>query len=66
MAFNTYQLRTQAPVGAYVTLPGPYDRYGRVAALQPSGFHLIRGLGNETPVGVRTFYSVQVAAWTPE
>ena len=46
---NLYQLRTAAPVGAMVTINGPYDTYGRVIKKQESGYHLIRGLGHDKP-----------------
>lgn len=50
---NLYQLRTQALPGQLMRIGGPYDTYGRVMALQDSGFHLIRGLGHERPAGWR-------------
>ena len=49
MSGNLYQLKTQALPGQYVLIDGPMDRYGKVMALQESGFHLIRGLGFEKP-----------------
>lgn len=52
MTGNLYQLKTNAPVGALVTINGPYDTYGRVIARKPSGYHLIRGEGHGRPTEV--------------
>lgn len=51
MSGNLYQLRTSAQPGQFVKIDGPYDRYGKVMALQASGYHLIRGIGDERPAG---------------
>lgn len=49
MSGNLYQLQTTALPGQIMRIDGPYDTYGRVISLQPSGFHLIRGLGHKKP-----------------
>lgn len=54
-----YQLKTQAPVGAFVIIGGPYDTYGQVLSHQASGFHLIRGLGHAKPTISGTFWSTE-------
>ena len=59
MSGNLYQLRTKAPVGAEVTINGPYDKYGIVLARRDSGHHLIRGTGSEKPA--RTTYATETS-----
>ena len=59
MSGNLYQLRTEAPVGAAVTINGPYDKYGFVVARRDSGHHLIRGTGSERPA--RTTYTTEAS-----
>lgn len=49
MPGNLYQLKTNAPVGAIVSFNGIHDKYGQVMKHQSSGYHLIRGLGMESP-----------------
>ena len=49
---NLYQLKTKAPVGAFVHFNGTYDFFGQVIAHQPSGYHLIRGMGRRSPTGM--------------
>lgn len=48
---NLYQLKTNARPGEIMVIAGPWDTYGRVIALQASGYHLIRGLGHKKPQG---------------
>lgn len=59
MSGNLYQLKTKALPGEHVLVDGPHDKYGKVMKLQESGFHLIRGLGELKPQGVRVFHSVE-------
>ena len=62
MSGGLYQLKTRAPVGAYVTFKGPYDKYGQVIKHQDSGFHLIRGVGLTPPPGVRHFHIAETSS----
>lgn len=55
-----YQLKTNAPEGAFVTFAGTMDKYGQVWKHQDSGYHLIRGLGFNPPPGIQTFYRAEV------
>jgi hypothetical protein len=59
MAGHLYQLKTSAPVGAFVTFKGIYDKYGQVLKHQKSGYHLIRGMGRDPLHGVRFYYSAE-------
>lgn len=47
-----YQLQTTALPGQIMTINGPWDTWGMVIKRQPSGFHLIRGLGHTKPAGI--------------
>ena len=49
MRGQLYQLQTTAQPGQVVRINGPWDTWGRVIKLQPSGFHLIRGMGYKKP-----------------
>lgn len=59
MSGNLYQLKTSAPVGAFVTFKGTYDKYGQVLKHQKSDYHLIRGMGRNALHGVRFDYSAE-------
>lgn len=49
MSSQLYQLQTSAKPGELMRINGPWDTWGRVIKHQPSGFHLIRGLGHRRP-----------------
>lgn len=57
MAGNLYQLKTNARPGDYVNINGPHDRYGQVLKHQESGYHLIRGLGDNKPPATILHYA---------
>jgi hypothetical protein len=61
MSGNVYQLRYRAvlPIGTYVAVNGPYDKFGVVYDHgkfigDPDGtLHLVRGIGSTLPAGKR-------------
>lgn len=59
-ATNWYQLKTTALPGQYVVFAGVWDKYGLVVKLQPSGYHLIQGLGIKPPQDIRSFIKAVV------
>lgn len=52
MSGQLYQLQLGKAAGDVVKIAGPWDTWGRVIKLQPTGFHLIRGLGHSKPLEV--------------
>lgn len=49
MSRHLYQLKVTGSVGGIVRVNGPWDTWGRIIQLRPSGYHLIRGLGRNRP-----------------
>jgi hypothetical protein len=49
MPGHLYQLPTDRLPGQLVRIDGPWDTWGYVVKHQPSGYHLIRGLGHQRP-----------------